>query len=107
MKKVVSIFRGRFLSTYCAAQRKQRIPDLAWFLMGILLLIVLPAIAYYLSGGPVHPMALFAGALAGFIWGVIKYRKSPYEVLSCIDKDSRAPLPANANQKPPARRISK
>jgi len=88
MNNVISIDRRsknrKVLGITLSAQNSGYIPDEAFFFTGILLSIVLPEGIYSVYGG-IFPLTAFAGcALAGLIWGLIRYYISPYRIISCV-----------------------
>ena len=84
MGDVVSINSKKFLGGYCSAQQHERLPEYG-FLLGVLVTVVVPQIAYCANGGPISPLVFAAGAVGGMILGLVKYYLPPAPVGSCVD----------------------
>jgi hypothetical protein len=100
MSNVVSINEKRsnerkVLGTYCARQNRERIPDEALFVAGVIVSLVVPEAIYCAYGGPV-PLAAFVGsALTGTIVGLMMYYTTAFKVISCFSKRTMTQAPPN------------
>lgn len=86
MGKVVPISRGQFLSDYIALQQGSdfHLAD-GLFLLGMLVMIVVPQALYCVYGGPVSPWLLVVSAQAGVIAGLVNYIRLHALVQSILD----------------------
>ncbi len=93
MKKVVSINNKRFLGAYDYAQNSERIPEDVFFFGGVLFSTALPEGLYIIYGGLI-PLIAFAGsALIGGIWGLARYRRTPGQLVSCVETGTMPQAP--------------
>jgi VIT1/CCC1 family predicted Fe2+/Mn2+ transporter len=93
MNNVVSINKRRsnerkFLDAYSDAQTKERIPDDAFFVAGVILSMILPEGIYSFYGGIVPLAAFVATALAGTILGVTMYYTAAFSFISYFSKST-------------------
>lgn len=90
MGKVVSIFKGQFLSDFIARQQGSdfRFAD-GLFLLGMLVTIVAPQALYCVYGGPVSPWLLIVCAQTGVIAGLVNYIRPRALVQSIADTQTK------------------
>jgi hypothetical protein len=101
MKKVVSINNRRFLGAYDYAQKSERIPEDIFFFSGVIFSMALPQGIYSVYGGFISLIAFVGSALAGSLWGLVRYRRLPRRIISCVDMGTmpQAPKSKDINQK--------
>jgi len=89
MNNVVTINRGKFLSSYSKTQKVRRFPEQVYLLGGVILWVVLPKLVYVEYGGPVSLTMFSTLTFAAIVLGVTIYRYLPPKPLSILDKDTR------------------
>jgi hypothetical protein len=93
MDNVVSINRNKILGAYIEAHDSKFNPDSAYFWTGICLSVLLPQYIFYIYGGLLPVTVCAVSMLAGLILGLVRYNRSPYRPLSCVDMEVGARVP--------------
>src|SRR5688500_20193600 len=101
MNNVVTINRKKLLSAYSESQNTKRVPEGVTFFGGVLLWMVLPALVYAKSGGPISLTAFAIVAGVGVIAGVLNYLFPAPKPPSIIGPRSakRSPAPVEPPQR--------
>lgn len=73
MNNVVTINQKKLLSAYSDTQNTKGVPEALIFFGGVLLWMVLPALVYVNTGGPISLTGFAIVAGVGILAGVVKY----------------------------------